>query len=205
MISLALPIRSWAHRVRAPVKLVGLLVLSIALFPVDDLRILAVVLLVVVALTASLGTAAQLQTLRFLVPLTPVIVLLMLYHFLFGEIRGGWVITLRLVSLILMANFVTMTTALSEMMELMERVLAPLQRLGVNARAISVAMGLVIRFTPVLLARSRVLHDSWRARSAKSPRWNLIVPIGLSAFDDADAVSEALRARGGVNQLKRSS
>lgn len=205
MLSLALPRVSWAHRIPAPVKLAGLLVVSLVLFPIKDPVILTGALIAVILLTGSLGTSAIRLTGRFVVPLAFMIGLLLLFHIVFGQLRDGIVIVLRLLTMGLVANFVTMTTALSEMMALVEKLLAPLAGIGVNVRAISVAMGLAIRFTPVLLTKSGLLFDAWRARSQRPARWRLIVPIGLAALDDAELISDALRARGGVLKMKRSS
>ncbi|MHA1158217.1 MAG: CbiQ family ECF transporter T component, partial [Alphaproteobacteria bacterium] len=163
--------------------------------------VLAATAIMAVALTASLGRTAMALTLRLIKPLWPMVALLMLFHVLFGRIDHGVVISLRLVALILLANFVTLTTPLADMMRLIRRVLAPLRRFGVNVRAISVAMGLVIRFTPLLLLRAQSIRESWRARSAKPARWKLVPPIGLSVLDDAEHVSDALRARGGVRDI----
>ncbi len=203
MLSLALARQTWGHRLPAWLKLVALLGLSIALFPVGDPLVLGAALAVVLALTASLGPDALRQTGRFLIPLWPMLALLLAFHLLFADLADGIVIAVRLLTLVMLANIVTMTTALSDMMHLVERVLSPLKSLGVNVRAISVAMGLVIRFTPVLLQRAHVLLDSWRARSHKRARWHIVVPIGLSVFNDAEQVSDALRARGGITQLNR--
>ncbi len=204
MLSLALPRVSWAHRVPATAKLAGLLVLSLVLFPVKDPIILGGALAAVVMLTGSLGTSAMRQTMRFVVPLLFMVGLLLLFHIVFGQLRDGIAIVLRLLTMVLLANFVTMTTALSEMMALVEKLFAPFAKIGVNVRAVSVAMGLAIRFTPVLLTKSGLLFDAWRARSQKPARWRLVVPIGLAALDDAEQISDALRARGGVPSTRRS-
>lgn len=205
MLSLALPRVSWAHRIPATVKLAGLLVASLVLFPIKDPVILAGALTAVVVLTTSLGTSAIRQTMRFVVPLLFMVGLLLLFHIFFGQLREGIAVVLRLLTLVFLANFVTMTTALSEMMALIEKLFAPLTKIGVNVRVISVAMGLAIRFTPVLLTKSGLLFDAWRARSQRPARWRLIVPIGLAALDDAEQISDALRARGGIQKVKRSS
>ncbi len=198
MLSLAVPGRSWAHRLPAGVKLIGLAVASTALFPVGDLRILAVSLVVALALTASLGPAVLKQTFRLIRPLWFMVGLLIAFHVIFGQVAEGVATALRLVTLVLLANVVTMTTPLKVMMGLVSRLLTPLRPLGVNPRAVSVAMGMVIRFTPVLLERAELVRESWRARSIRPGRWRLVAPIGAAVLDDADRVADALRARGGV-------
>jgi biotin transport system permease protein len=103
-----------------------------------------------------------------------------------------------MISAVAFANFVTMTTRLSDMMRVIERLLRPLSRLGLSARQLALAVALVIRFVPVMLARAGQIRESWRARSPRRPGWRILVPIILSALDDADHVAQALRARGGA-------
>ena len=59
-------------------------------------------------------------------------------------------------------------------------------------------MGLVIRFTPVFTAKGKLLNEAWRARSPKRANHRLLVPLALSALDDADRVADAIKARGGL-------
>ena len=60
------------------------------------------------------------------------------------------------------------------------------------------AVGLVIRFTPVLIDRAERLAEAWRLRSTKRANWRLLAPLGLSVMDDAEQIAEAIRARGGI-------
>lgn len=69
-----------------------------------------------------------------------------------------------MVTLIALANLVTMTTALSAMVELVRTMTAPLRRLGLPTHLLETAIPLVIRFTPVLIARAEGLAEAWRAR-----------------------------------------
>jgi biotin transport system permease protein len=96
-----------------------------------------------------------------------------------------------------LANLVTMTTTLAAMMDVVNRLLRPFARLGVNLRAIELAAAMVIRFTPVLAQKGGALALSWRARSRRLAGWRVIVPFLVLALDDAEHVAEALRARGG--------
>ena len=128
----------------------------------------------------------------------PFVGALLAWHLLTGDAARGAVITLRMVTLIALANLVTMTTALSAMVELVRTMTAPLRRLGLPTHLLETAIPLVIRFTPVLIARAEGLAEAWRARSFRRPGWRLLLPLMLGALDDADHVSEALRARGGV-------
>jgi biotin transport system permease protein len=73
-----------------------------------------------------------------------------------------------------------------------------LRRLGLPTQILETAIPLVIRFSPVLIAKAGQLVEAWRARSRRRPGWQLVLPLSLAALDDADHVAEALRARGGT-------
>jgi biotin transport system permease protein len=107
-------------------------------------------------------------------------------------------IVLRMLTAVALANFVTMTTRLSDMIAVLEWLLRPLARLIPPAR-LALAIALTIRFIPVMLLRAEALALAWRARSPRPARWRILPALTLSALDDAARVAEALRARGGVD------
>ena len=109
----------------------------------------------------------------------------------------GVVIALRMLNAVALANLVTMTTKLEDMMEVAHRLLSPFARFGLKLRAIELAAAMVIRFTPVLAQKGAALAQAWRARSRRRAGWRVILPFMVLALDDADHVAEALRARGG--------
>jgi len=198
MLTLTLEEQTWAHAVPVGVKLLALLILTTVLFPVTEIPTLGLALVAMLALTASLGFSALKQTIRFLIPLWPILSLLLGYHWIIGEGLAGIAICLKLLAMVGFANFVTMTIRLAEMMNLVEKGFAPFRAFGLNPRVVSTAVGLVVRFTPVLIDHAQALGDAWKARSEKRPRWRLVAPIGVAALDDADLVSDALKARGGL-------
>ncbi|OYW46725.1 MAG: hypothetical protein B7Z31_15670 [Rhodobacterales bacterium 12-65-15] len=108
------------------------------------------------------------------------------------------VILLRLVTAVALANFVTMTTRLSDMIAVFQWLARPLAPLGLSPRRLALALALTIRFIPVMLDRHAQISQSWMARSPRPPRWKVLVPTTLAALDDADRAAEALRARGGA-------
>jgi biotin transport system permease protein len=82
------------------------------------------------------------------------------------------------------------------------KVTKPLRWLGLNSRVLELAIALVIRLTPVLVERGGQLTQAWKARSRNAPNWRIILPFTVLALDDADRVAEALRARGGFNNME---
>lgn len=198
MISLTFPSRTWAHPVPVGWKLACLSGATVVLFSFGSLAVqtAALSLTAVLYLSAGRGFAwSGLKTLRILWPFLTVIVL---WHLIEGSPHEGLSIALRLMSTVALANFVTMTSRLSDMIDLAAWLLSPLRRLGLSTRGLEIAIALVIRFTPLLSLRGAQLVDAWRARSARRPSWRIALPLTVMALDDADHVAEALKARGGI-------
>ncbi|QFQ87064.1 energy-coupling factor transporter transmembrane protein EcfT [Paracoccus kondratievae] len=197
MISLTSPVKTRAHHWPAGLKLAGLCLASTGLFLTGSMVVHVTALLLVLALYAAPGTAffrAGMCGMRVVVPF---VLILLVWHGVTGDWQSGALITLRMVTLIGLANLVTMTTGLEDLVEVLQHLTAPLGRLGLPVHLLDTAIPLVIRFTPVIVERAGTLAEAWRARSCRRPGWRLILPLTLQALDDADHVGEALRARGG--------
>ncbi|UWR22815.1 energy-coupling factor transporter transmembrane protein EcfT [Sulfitobacter sp. S190] len=198
MISLTSPVRTRAHGWPAGAKLAALCVATVALFAWSSLWVQGAVALLVLCIYAAPGPVFLRYGLRRLWPLWPFVVILLGYHLWIGSPETGAVIALRMVSAVALANLVTMTTGLTQMMGVVSWMLAPTRRLGIGTRAIELAVALVVRFTPVLADKGRGLTQAWQARAARRPGWRIVVPFLVLALDDADHVADALRARGGL-------
>lgn len=198
MLSLALPYRTWAHRLPAAVKFGLLAVAMIALMRIGSLAGQGAAVLVVAALTASLGRRAIRQSLVTLRPLVWIVAVILLWDTAQGRFQLGVVFGLRVLAMVGLANLVTLTTPLPEIVALIEWLAQPLARLGISPRVPAISVALVIRFVPVLRARHDILAEAWRARSARKPRMKLLAPLTFSLLDDADHMADALRARGGL-------
>jgi biotin transport system permease protein len=199
MLALTLPRKTWAHNVPAGWKLAALALVSAFLFPVENLMVLSAAMVAVIGLHLVTGLDVLRYALWMMKPIVVFAAIIAAYHILTWDIAAGTAIVLRMLLLVGLANFVTMTTALDSMIAVVETLLGPLKRLGVNTHAVGLAFAMVIRFTPALAQKGAALIESWRARSAKRPGWRITIPVCLLALDDAEHVSEALRARGGLS------
>ncbi|WP_374435225.1 energy-coupling factor transporter transmembrane protein EcfT [Tabrizicola sp.] len=197
MLTLTSPVRTWAHPLPAGGKLAALAVATTALFLVDAPWVLTAAGAAVAGLYLSAGPGFARTGLRQLSPLWPFVVIVGLWHFWTGDVADGVAILLRMVTAVALANFVTMTTRLSDMLAVFERLARPISPI-LPPRRLALAFALVIRFIPVMLDRMALIRQSWSARSPRSPRWRVMVPATLAALEDADRVAEALRARGGA-------
>jgi len=198
MLALTSPVQTPYHRLPAGAKLAALAGVTVVLFRLDSPAPLAVALAAIALLHIPGGWPFAAHALRLMRPLWPFALVIALWHLWIRDIGGGLTILLRLTAALAAANLVTMTTRLSDMIAILERLAAPFARIGLPPRRLALAIALAIRFVPVLSDRLALLSDAWRARSPRSPGWRIVTPAALATLDDADHVAEALRARGGA-------
>lgn len=202
MISLTSPVETRAHHWSAGIKLALLCLVTGILFFIDHLLFHGLFLLAVAALYALPGLAFFKSGWQHLKILWPFVLIVALWHLWTGEVQQGATIVFRMISAVALANLVTMTTRLSDMIDVVHFLTQPLYRVGLNCRALELAIALVIRMTPVLMSKGQSLTWAWRARSNRRSGWRIILPFTVLALDDADHVAEALRARGGLTNLE---
>ncbi|WP_151670352.1 energy-coupling factor transporter transmembrane component T family protein [Nitrincola schmidtii] len=200
MISLYMAHPSWLHRLPAGYKLLGLMLLSILLYPVANLVLMALMFLLTLILYASVGKPA-IRQLILLKPLAPLFLLI----FLMQSWSVGWLsaslLVLRMLVLILLANLITLTTRMDDMMAAIAPMFAPLKLFNIDPKRIAFAVTLLIRFVPVLMAVIQHLMEAWRARGGKRQVWKLAIPLTIQSIRLSDHVAEALAARGGISTI----
>lgn len=189
------PGTSALHRVPAGAKLVGLAVASAVVLLVSSPAGVGAVVLVVGALYAVAGVGPgaawdQVRPLRVVVP-----VLLAVQWLALGP-EAAVVLTTRLVALVALAGLVLLTTRTSAVLAAIERGLRPLRRLGVGADRAALVLSLAVRSVPVVAALARRVRDACRARGRERDVRAYAVPLVVGALRQADALGDALRARG---------
>lgn len=198
MLTLTWPEPTRAHHWPAGIKMAALALGTVGVFAVKSPVALALALCGLGIVAFLPGQDFGRAALRALRPLWVFVAVVAVYHLWLADPRAGVVIILRLMASFMAANLVTMTTPLSAMLAVFDRLLRPLHALGLNPRAPAMAFALVIRFIPVTLARAEALGQAWAARSPRRPGWRIVAPLAISALDDAGHVGDALRARGGL-------
>jgi biotin transport system permease protein len=113
---------------------------------------------------------------------------------------GGWrqvvVVVGTMLVTVAAAALVTLTTRVSDMLDVCVRALGPARRLGVDPERVGLALALTVRAVPVLADTFAQARDARRARGLeRSPR-ALLVPLVLRTLRHADRLGEALAARG---------
>ncbi|MEP9354310.1 energy-coupling factor transporter transmembrane component T [Xanthobacter sp. KR7-65] len=187
--------RSLLHRLPAGVKLAGLAVLSVVIVPITDPVLLAMVLAAVLLVYTAFGRPglARILQWRSLLPLLAIIFLLQLWAAALDVAAAS---VLRIAVMVLLADLVTLSTRLQDMMDALAVPMRPLARFGVDPEKLSLAVALVLRFVPVLLDTWRAREEAWRARSPHRPGLVLVGTFFSGALATADQVAEALDARG---------
>lgn len=197
MLTLTSPHRTWAHGVPAPAKLATLCLWTVLVLHLTGLW-LVLAAAAVLFLIASGGWAFALTWAVMLRPLWPFAAIALLWHLWIGQPLAAAPVILRMGATVGLANAVTMTTQLAEIIAVVTWLARPLRALGLSPKILGLSVALVIRFLPVMLLRFTQITEAWRMRSPRKPGWRVLVPTLLAALDDADRVAEALRARGGA-------
>ena len=198
MLTLAAPQKTIFHKISAGQKLLALCVVSTILFQIESLTVLACLTTAMVALYLSQGLSFAKFGAHMLWPLWPFVLIIVLYHGIINDIAEGGEIILRMLIAIALANLVTMTTPLNDMIDVLMRMLRPLNWIGISTKPVALTSALFIRFIPTLIERGITMHAALRARSTGKSGWRIVVPLTLSVLNDAEHVANALRARGGV-------
>ena len=184
---------SWLGRAPAWVKLAGLAVLATGVLALPSALAVGLAGVGLVALYASAGLPpvvvwTQIRPLRF--------VLLVLLGF--QAVTRGWevaaVVTGKLAVTVALAALLTLTTQVSELLDVLERLLRRVP--GVNADRAALALTLAIRAIPVVAALAAEIRDAQRARGGGLDIRAYGVPLVVRTLRYSDALGEALVARG---------
>ncbi|MGD9478180.1 energy-coupling factor transporter transmembrane component T family protein [Shinella sp. G-2] len=184
------------HRMPVRGKLALLFIAAIALFAIGDLRVLAPALALAAALYLStgIGPAEAFRRVRFV--LFTVLLVAAANWFLHSP-HEAFVTFCRLSALVILAAAITATTGISAFMDEITRLLLPLERFGlVRAADVSLAVGLVIRFVPEILARYHDIAEAHRARGLPVRPLTTLVPLIILTLKNADTIAMAIDARG---------
>lgn len=186
----------WLYRLSPRVKLLSLAGFSAALFLTRDpiVLALAVVVAALILWQARLGLRDTLSRLR---PVFLTIALIAVFSFLLIPVLDATITLLRLSALTLLATAVTASVSIAQFMDEITAALQPLEKLGLaKAADVGLAVGLVVRFVPEIVSRYHTLSDAHRARGSRVKLNSILVPLIIMTLKDADAIADAIDARG---------
>ncbi len=217
-----LPVDSPVHRLDPRTKILATIVLIAVVFATRSAAGLAwlTVVLGAVLLAARIPLGYALRGLR---PVFWLVGIAVVFQVLFGEggghplfQRGPLVITrenldlglfygYRLLLLVASTSLMTFTTSPVEMTDGLERLLRPLQRVGVSTHEFALMMTIALRFIPTLVEEADKIMKAQIARGAEFSRGSpmrrakaflpLLVPLFIGAFRRAEALALAMEAR----------
>jgi biotin transport system permease protein len=189
------PGTSLLHRSAAGVKLLGLLVFSTVLVALQSpVTVLAGFVLVAgLYVLAGFGVrtlVGQVWPLRWFV----------LFLLPFQWWTAGWqaavAVVGTLVVAVVAAALITLTTRVTDLLDVIARVLEPARRIGVDPDRVALLLALTIRAVPVIAATLHEARDARRARGLERSTRALVTPVVVRTIRHADRVGDALAARG---------
>lgn len=195
LLGLHQPGTTWLHRLPAGAKLLGLLGLSVVVVTLHGPLIVVAELLVALAVVASsrMGWRSLLRSLRGLL-----LVVAMLAAYLLWQ--QGWQRAVEsvgdLVTLVLLATVLTVTTPVDEMLDTITRALQPLRRVGVDPDGVALAFSLLLRGIPTTLQLADETRDAALARGLERDPRARLTPLVIRVVAHARATGDALHARG---------
>ena len=183
------------HRIPAGCKLLGML--------------LAIVALVAATRPWQLGVAAVLVAVGFAIariplrvawaqlwPMRWIILFVALFQVIFSGPERAIMVCGSLLISVAIAALVTLTTRVTEMLDVCQWLLRPLRRVGVDPDRVGLVLALTIRCIPLLVGIVRDVSDARKARGAGFSLRAMAAPAVVRALRSADAIGDALIARG---------
>lgn len=194
MIAVYRPGTGFLYRLPAPVKLAGLAVIALAL----SLWRAPSVAMVVAAVAATVllwSTGSLRDALRSWWQLRWLILVLGAALWVFVDVQTAIVNTLRVVTLLLLAETVSRTTRMQEVVDVLVHVLQPARRFGANPEAVALAVSLTVAMVPTIAAFAQQVGDAHAARGRRIGLRSAL-PLLVMTLRHADEVGDALIARG---------
>ncbi|MDR0836677.1 MAG: energy-coupling factor transporter transmembrane protein EcfT [Propionibacteriaceae bacterium] len=190
------PGNSWLHRLPAGAKLATLVLFSAGLiFAQRSLIALATSIVLILLAYASAGIGPRLIWWQ-VKPILAMAVFIGAMHALTRNWHNTAAIPMMLVSLVMLAALVTLTTRTTALIDVITKCARPFARFGVDPERVGLTMLLGIRCVPLISGLASKVKEAQIARCGVFDMRAFAVPLIISAIRDADAVGEALIARG---------
>lgn len=195
MITVYRPGTSLLHRTPAGVKLLALLAFTTSL--VVFRSPLAVAVGAIVLVTAYGVSGFGLSTLgRQIWPMRWILLILIPFQWWLGGWRSVVTVVGVLVLAVGAAALISLTTRMVDLLDVLDRVLAPLRHLRVDPERISLIIALAIRVVPVMVEMMGQVRDARRARGAERSLRALATPVVVRTVGYSQRLGDALLARG---------
>ena len=194
-LGLYLPGTSWVHRLPAGVKLAALVLLGVASILIEGVLPVVIGIAVMLVLYGIAGFTPLLAW-RQVKPLRWILLFIAAFQWWARGWQSAVDVVGVIVLLVLAAALVTLTTRTSALVEVIVAVLRPLRPLRVQPERVGLLIALGIRAVPIAAGFSNEVRDAQRARGLGASPRAYAAPLIVKALRHADAVGEALVARG---------
>ena len=201
MLSLYRPGRGFLHRMPTALKLVLLLALTLTITSLPSTWLVSGIIIVVVLVaysTAGLHDGAwgfvelgrQLYAIRWLIALT------LVSQWIFLTPEDAVANTVRVSAAIVIAGLITLTTRVTDLLNTVERSLAPLKYVRLRPDRAALTITIALSALPTLMQFAREIREAHQARGVRTRPWSFILPFLVASLKHADQVGDALTARG---------
>ena len=194
-LGLYVPGSSPVHRAPAGLKLALMVAAGVGSVLLDTPVQVTAALLVVGGGYAVAGIPWRLA-LAQLRPLVWIGAFAAVFHVLVNGWERAFAVVGVIAVLVLLAALVTLTTRTTDMVDAVVRGLGPLRRVGVDPERVGLLLALGIRSVPVVVGLAEEVRDAQRARGLTASPRAFAVPLIVRSLRHADALAEALVARG---------
>lgn len=194
-LGLYVPGDSPVHRLPAAVKLLLLVALGVASVflrapvPVGG----AIVIVIACYAVAGLSPAVAI---RQVWPMRWILVFILAFQWWVRGWQSAVVVVGVIAVLVMAAALVTLTTRTSALVDVLVSVCRPLRVVGVDPDRVGLVIALAIRSVPIVAGFATQIRDAQRARGARPSPRAYAAPLIVRSLRHADAVGEALAARG---------
>ena len=182
------------HRWPAGRKLACMALLGTLLFLLSAPWALALAALACALLWRSLGPATRVAR-RLMVSVLAAALLVAVFHLWMGRPDVAAVSALRLACASTLGVALTVSTRPTDLLLVLDALLAPLARLGLQPGRVSLQLALMLRFTEHFFVQWKRLDEAHRLRTGRPGGLRLIAPLTVQMLQRAQRVADALYAR----------
>lgn len=185
---------TWLHRWSPGAKLACIALLGTLLFVLSAPWALAVAGLACALLWWSLGPATH-KVRRLIRSVLLAAALVAGFHLWMGHPDLAAVSALRLACASTLGVALTVTTRPTDLLLVLDALLAPLARLGLRLERLSLQLALMLRFTEHFFVQWQRLDEAHRLRTGRAGGLRLVAPLTVQMLQAAQRVADALYAR----------
>ena len=196
MLTLYRPGTGWVHRAPAGPKafVLLLIVLVVSFLPSTYAAAIATGAVAVLAyLVTGLGAG---ELVRQILAVRWVIVITFAAQLIFLETESAVANTTRVLSALLIAGLLVLTTRISDLLDAVERALQPFTRVGVDPARVALVLTVAMTTVPVLVRIGAGVREAQKARGVGGGLTSFVIPFLVMSLKHADDLGDALTARG---------